>query len=80
MIGWDPAITTIILARACARIAGGASLALLLAACGASDEGQGVGGVTPSEAQALNEAAAILDARETDAQAALAPDAASDTE
>lgn len=35
----------------------------LLAACGSSPEGEGVGGVTASEASALNEAAATLDAR-----------------
>jgi len=35
---------------------------LLLAGCG-SEEGRSVGGVSPSEAQALNEAAAMLDER-----------------
>lgn len=39
-------------------------LATFLSACGASDEGSGVGGVTPGEAQALNEAAEMLDERE----------------
>lgn len=57
-----------------------AAFAFALSACGASDEGQGVGGVTPSEAKALNEAAAILDAREADAQTALKAGSASDTE
>ena len=35
---------------------------LLLAGCG-SEEGRSVGGVSPSEAQALNDAAAMLDER-----------------
>ena len=35
----------------------------LLAACGDSSSGDGVGGVTASEAEALNEAAEMLDSR-----------------
>ena len=45
-------------------------LFLLLAACGSSDQGDGVGGVSVDEAQALNEAAEILDQRYEDSQAA----------
>jgi len=67
-------------AQAGRRVVIMASLALMLGACGASDEGQGVGGVTPGEAQALNEAAAILDARASDVEAVLAPPADTDTE
>ena len=36
---------------------------LLLAACGGAGDGQPVGGVSPGEAQALNDAAAMLDER-----------------
>jgi len=43
----------------------------LLAACGSSDQSEGVGGISASEAQALNEAAEILDQRYEDSQAAL---------
>lgn len=38
-------------------------LAVFLAACGASDDAAGVGGVTAREAQALNQAAEMLDTR-----------------
>lgn len=47
------------------------ALAALLAACGASDDAAGVGGVTAREAQALNQAAEMLDARADGADAAL---------
>jgi hypothetical protein len=40
-----------------------ASLVLVLSACGASEDGEGVGGVTASEARALNDAAEMLDSR-----------------
>ncbi|MGE0776593.1 MAG: hypothetical protein AB7L36_16345 [Sphingomonadaceae bacterium] len=43
---------------------------LLLHGCGASDDA-GVGGVTAGEAQALNEAAAMLDERAANVQQAL---------
>ena len=52
-----------------------ALLAMLpLAGCGASDEGSGVGGVTSGEANALNEAAAMLDKRADNARSALDTD------
>lgn len=44
----------------------------LLAGCGANDSADGPGGVTADEARALNEAAAILDARAGNAVAAMA--------
>lgn len=44
---------------------------LAVASCGSYDDSDGVGGVTASEAQALNEAAAMLDARSENAQSAL---------
>ena len=47
-------------------------MAAFLASCGASDDGAGVGGVTPGEAQALNEAAAMLDERSEQVNSALA--------
>ncbi|MPT47776.1 MAG: hypothetical protein E2598_05040 [Sphingobium sp.] len=50
------------------------TLVSALSACGASDEGAGVGGVTAGEAKALNEAAAMLDARADNAAAALQGD------
>jgi len=43
----------------------------LLASCGSSDRGERVGGVSASEAQALNEAAEMLDTRRIEAQRAL---------
>ena len=44
---------------------------LVLASCGGSDAQQdGVGGVSAGEAQALNEAAAVIDARTGAAQSA----------
>ncbi|MEZ5654794.1 MAG: hypothetical protein R3E04_02720 [Sphingobium sp.] len=46
--------------------------AMMLGGCGASDDGDGVGGVTAREADALNEAAEILDDREEIAAEALA--------
>lgn len=39
---------------------------MLLTACGASDNDPGVGGVTAGEAQALNDAAEMLDRRSVD--------------
>lgn len=39
------------------------AMTLALAGCGESMSGDGVGGVSASEAQALNEAAEMLDAR-----------------
>lgn len=39
------------------------ALALLCGGCGGDTEGDGSGGVSPGEAQALNDAAAMLDAR-----------------
>lgn len=45
---------------------------VLLAGCGANDSAEGPGGVTAGEARALNEAAAILDARADNAVAAMA--------
>lgn len=47
-----------------------------LSACGASEEDAAVGGVTAGEAKALNEAAAILDARANNVAAALRGDGA----
>lgn len=38
-------------------------LALILSACGSAADDDGVGGVSAGEAKALNEAAAMLDAR-----------------
>lgn len=38
-----------------------AALTLALTGCGARDDGEGVGGVTASEARALNDAAEMLD-------------------
>jgi len=52
------------------------ALACLVAGCGSSDEGAGAGGVTPDEARALNEAAAMLDARSEEARDALRNEAA----
>jgi hypothetical protein len=43
----------------------------LLAGCGSSDRDEGVGGVSASEAQALNEAAEMLDSRRIGAERAL---------
>lgn len=48
--------------------------AVFLTSCGASDEGTGVGGVTEREAEALNEAAEMLDERNAEAEAALGND------
>ena len=45
------------------RLAGWALPALLLLTGCGSEEGRSVGGVSPSEAQALNDAAAMLDER-----------------
>lgn len=52
------------------------ALACLVAGCGRSDDGAGAGGVTPDEARALNEAAAMLDARGEEARNALRNEAA----
>ncbi len=41
-----------------------------LSGCGANDSSEGPGGVTASEARALNEAAEMLDARTSNALAA----------
>lgn len=49
---------------------------LALAACGQSDDAQGVGGLSKGEADALNQAASMLDERANDAQAALNGNAA----
>lgn len=46
------------------------ALAALLSGCGANDSAEGPGGVTAGEARALNEAAAMLDARTDNALAA----------
>lgn len=48
------------------------SVAMMLSGCGASDDSDGVGGVTAREADALNEAAEILDDRAEVAAEALA--------
>lgn len=40
-----------------------ASLLFTLTSCGSQDSGEGVGGVTASEARALNDAAEMLDSR-----------------
>lgn len=45
------------------------ALGLGVAACGASDDDPGPGGVTVGEARALNEAAAMLDANSVSADA-----------
>jgi len=45
------------------RYAAGLPALLLLAACGGGAEDAPVGGVSPGEAQALNDAAEMLDAR-----------------
>ena len=45
-----------------ARLAAGLPTLLLLAACGSADDAP-VGGVSPGEAQALNDAAEMLDER-----------------
>lgn len=45
---------------------------MMLSGCGASDDSDGVGGVTAREADALNEAAEILDDRAEVAAEALA--------
>ncbi|MEA3541111.1 MAG: hypothetical protein U9R77_03195 [Pseudomonadota bacterium] len=44
------------------RVAGLMAMVMLTSGCGSSDD-DGVGGVSASEARALNEAAAMLDAR-----------------
>ncbi len=54
-----------------ARVAGAMLSLLALAACGRSDDAQGVGGLSKSEADALNRAAVMLDERANDAEAAL---------
>lgn len=54
------------------RRAGILASALLLGACGANDSAEGPGGVTAGEARALNEAAAMLDARADNAQSSMA--------
>lgn len=56
------------------RLFAGLMLAAL-AACGASDNDPGVGGVTAGEAQALNDAAEMLDQRYNAATAAVLPPA-----
>lgn len=48
----------------------------LLGACGANDSAEGPGGVTADEARALNEAAAMLDARAENTQTALSGNSA----
>lgn len=58
------------------RTAGAALCLLALAACGQSDDAQGVGGLSKSEADALNRAASMLDEQANDAQAALNGNAA----
>ncbi len=45
-----------------------------LQGCGVSDDDEGVGGVSASEAQALNEAAAMLDERAAKIQPAIEGD------
>lgn len=47
------------------------AISFLLGACGANDSAEGPGGVTADEARALNEAAAMLDARADNTQTAL---------
>ncbi len=47
------------------------TIPFLLGACGTNDSAEGPGGVTVSEARALNEAAAMLDARAENTQTAL---------
>lgn len=60
--------------RIFARAGGLAALALLaLAGCDRSGGATDVGGVTPDEARGLNEAAAMLDERAANTQAAMAP-------
>ena len=54
-----------------ARVAGAMLSLLALAACGRSDDAQGVGGLSKSEADALNRAAVMLDERANDAEASL---------
>ena len=46
-------------------------IATALHGCGRSDQDEGVGGVTKGEADALNEAAQMLDSRAANVQAAL---------
>lgn len=48
-------------------------LAFTLAACGSAADDDGVGGVSAGEAKALNEAAAMLDARVSANMQALEP-------
>ena len=52
------------------RVATAICLALLLAACGKSDDDPGPGGVTLGEARALDEAAAMVEASGTPPSAA----------
>ena len=47
-------------------------LAPLLGGCGSNDSAEGPGGVTADEARALNDAAALLDARAANSASALA--------
>lgn len=54
-----------------ARRAGAILCLLAAAACGQSDDAQGVGGLSKGEADALNQAAEMLDERSNDAEAAL---------
>jgi hypothetical protein len=52
------------------------TIPFLLGACGANDSAEGPGGVTADEARALNEAAAMLDARAENTQTALSGNSA----
>jgi len=47
-----------------------------LAACGGTDDNATVGGVSPSEAKALNDAAEMLDERAANSAVAFSPDEA----
>lgn len=59
-------------------IPGGVALLglLAMAACGQSDDAQGIGGLSKGEADALNQAAAMLDNQANSAEAALKGNAA----
>lgn len=52
------------------------TIPFLLGACGSNDSAEGPGGVTADEARALNEAAAMLDARAENTQTALSGNSA----
>lgn len=55
-------------------------LSLALSGCGDNDSAEGPGGVTAGEARALNEAAAMLDARAANSGSALADNAQINTQ